>query len=112
MVPGRCSCTAPAAFWQDRWHPSDSLRQRGGFHTNKQGSDLLQASQGQISRPTQILLDESLANPAVGVPIAIPPSSRHLACRQVTLLTLKGEGRDGVQPDEPSLRPGGEHEKR
>src|SRR2546423_10577542 len=59
-----------------------------------------------------MLLREPLTNPTVGIPVLLAPLSRLLACRQLPLLPLKGEGRDGVQPGEPRLRFGGDREER
>jgi len=84
---------------------------RGCFRTSEQGSGLLETSQSEVCGPTPVLFREPLADPVVGVPVLVASLPGLLAYSQLTLLPLKGEGRDRLQPGEPGRLSRGEREE-
>jgi len=62
---------------------------------------LFKPRQREVSRLAQVLFRELLPGSQVGIPVAITPLRRFLACSVGTCLTSKSERGDLNQPGEP-----------
>jgi hypothetical protein len=67
----------------------------------EQAGDVLQAGEGQISRPAQVLLAHLLARAEVRIPVALAPLSAFLASAVGACLAAKGKGGELGQPGKP-----------